>query len=1473
MYRVLLNGVLRSVFINGKKSPYYTVDKQHYGVVMKKITIAILLSLSCGCAIAAVGCDNGDKPPVLGDECTITLQAGEGYSYIGEGITYDKQADVWTATARENATFSFSLDIGAFYAGSPTVTVDNVALAERDGVYTVDVTGDTEVKVDGIQKDVSTMVGTGAFDDAFVVTRPIDLLYIAEQVNAGNTNYSQAAYILGADIDCKGEEIEVIGNSAENFFSGCFTCVTNSETGAMERYTISNFTINTQDCNYVGLFGCVQTDMTVQSSGLFYGIRLENFTINASCSSLAKGNRSLYCGGLIGYGTGVRAYLCDAINGDINVASDASEFSFVGGLMGVQQAFYLEQYNQYFMAETAYAAVDVDVRVVQGAALYAGGIAGYLYTNSYVTPSYIHNSYATGNVSGAIRSGGIVGGLGQYSSVATSYSTGNVVAKVTMTSQTDGFLPEYCKAYAGGLVGYAENDTVVNDCFSVGKRTADAVDGTLSEFTHHAIAGGDEIHTNSVASRKYEIIECPETVDKSSLLQTLTEELGWQLYNWIIQDNAYPTINYESGDSVTTKVVVHYVDKDGESVKVNGQTNETYSYTDMYAPIADAFVNGFLQLYQTSDDKQLSFGYYFDKECTKPVPYSYLTTRNAEIYMGFTDPSPIVGEYLLATENAVAPVKVSILASGKVVCTDGWTDLEANYQFDGTTITMEGARLARYFTGVVDTELSMNEDAAFDMNRYMLYYFNGTLDGETLHLYDGVYFTAEAPLVAYKPAAVIPGAYYVQNGTDYDEYVFRPDGTGLYNNSPITYSTADGVITVTLAGGETQVNVSDLKTYNALKGAWKKSATVHKYYQFDGVNAWQSYLNVYERDMTNGGITASKENVVSGTYAINADEQSYTLYKANGDVYATATFDENGYLVITAADNTAGTYRGENGYTGVWDNGNGIKLTFDGINNLGKGVAVIEYAKEKVSYNLTYETSETVAPNLYLCLYYENAVFGYFTHNALYNTLTATVYDFNNVDTGYSAYTFYLVNDYDSLWVSDNATFDGIVFDGMGSYNSNGDWVSTLTIDNERIEYVLEKSTLSGYFHYDGVRYTLTFDDVQGIIYVNADTVLQRKDALADIDFVSVGENGALTQFAFNGKGNLTDGGELIVTAANGDKTTYVYKKTATQTNDYEIISGSAVVGTISENTNAYYDVTISDVSYEMYVRNQFIGDWAISGEFDDVFYIGPSDLDGNILATFYGVDVKIQDMGSDILSFSCEIDSMPVTYYMFLLYDNETNELDGFALSQYNSVVYGSYQFCSRVDELKGVWTMHGNENFTIAFDGVQSNYSNGIAYRYYKEFPTPYLYRVYRDANGEIEEILIWSQETYNESTLYYTLKFADSVSDGAYVKDGKVLVCEEADSLFRMSATDKDGYTYTFDGKNTDNDTWGKVTITKDGEATRVWEYDIEAFNSNMTANITIRDTATNTLYTAVINYRNSGNVTIELTEKTETEEACT
>ena len=166
------------------------------------------------------------------------------------------------------------------------------------------------------------MVGTGSFEDAFVVSRPIDLLYIAEQVNKGVYEYVTGAYVLGNDIDCGGEELKIIGDmSTENsFFSGCFTCYTNSETGEMQTYTISNFTINSENANYVGLFGTVYADLSVTSSGLFYGINLDNFTINTRISEdVMSANRSISVGSLIGYGVGANVYLCSATNGSITL--------------------------------------------------------------------------------------------------------------------------------------------------------------------------------------------------------------------------------------------------------------------------------------------------------------------------------------------------------------------------------------------------------------------------------------------------------------------------------------------------------------------------------------------------------------------------------------------------------------------------------------------------------------------------------------------------------------------------------------------------------------------------------------------------------------------------------------------------------------------------------------------------------------------------------------------------------------------------------------------------------------------------------------------------------------------------------------------------------------------------------------------------------------------------------------------------
>ena len=1437
---------------------------------MKKFTIASLLALSATCICVATACgdennqNNNNNSPAVGETRTITFEAGEGYSIVGDGVSFDAENNCWVAEAVEGTTYSFALDVGAFYTGIPTVTVGNVALSEANGTYSFNVAGNSSVEIEGIFKDVSTMLGTGAFSDAFVISRPIDLLYIAEQVNAGNETYSKAAYVLANDIDCKGETIEVIGDSENNPFSGCFTCLTNTETGEMERYAISNFKIDADDSNYVGLFGCVQVDMSVTSSGLFYGIRIKDFEISASTAQLNASSRNIYCGGLIGYGLGVRAYLCDATNGTIDLTAAVNEFSFVGGLIGVQQAVYMQEYNQFYPAETAYANVDVDISVINGTALYAGGIAGYLYTNSFITPSYIHNSYATGNVNGAVRTGGIVGGLGQYTSVASSYSSGSVHASAIYTKEAEGIDPEYCVAYAGGIAGFAENDTVVNNCFAVGKITAHASDGHDSEMSHFAIGGGDDDGKVSVASRKYVVYDCLDSIDKNAILTTITETLGWQTFNWNITDTAYPTINYDaSSDSVTTSLSIQYVDAQGNPVKVENEENEIYSVTDSYEPIANAFVDGYLDLYLTADNKSLSFGYFFDKECTQPVPYSFLTTRSLTLYVGFVDPTNIVGEYTLAVEGAQKPLMIKVLNDGRVECADGTTFTTAYYQYDGKTLLIEGARLARYFLGEVDKDQSIKEDAIFDLNRYTSYYFMAKQTEAGLDLYDGTYFTEEAPLKAYSPTSFTKiGAYYVlDEDNEVTEYVFHPDGTGTRNNKKITYTYADGILTI---NDTTTLDVSTLNAYDNLKGVWQKSASVQKQFTFDGIDKWESYVNVEKRDMLQTNVSFNKANKIKGTYATADNGTSYILYKENGDEYATVTFDEYGFLKVSYKTGNVESYSADNSFLGEWKT-YGITLRFDGINKDGVGEATATFETLKLSYSLTYSVSETTSPYTYVCMYYENEVFGYFYRDALSNTLLVTMFDptSEEVDAkeNYATYYFSLVNVFNSIWISNDVRFDDINFDGIGAFNSNGDWVGQLTLDGKTVDYTLIDGSLDGYFYYEGERYTISYDIENGIVFINTDITLERKDSLADIDFVSI-NNGDISSFAFDGKSNLTAGGQMQITLAGEDSITYTYKK-STET-AYTIWDGTQEIGSIVLNEKkACYDITLNGINYPTYIRNDYIGSWALSGEFEEnAFVIGATDLNGYIHGTFRGESIKIKELGTDYYSFSCEIDGMPVTYYMYMLYDNETQKFDSFAISEYSSLVYSDYILCSHIDPIQGEWKLNGEEDadFTISFDGVQSSYSNGIATLSYKGYPTYYNYRIYTDSNGNVESVMLWSQNTYNGSTLYYKLEPTSIDTKGAFVRGDKAYIRSEIDSLYKMEARGNDGYVYTFDGGNLDNDTWGTITAKKAGAPTRTLEYDIVSFNDNQTATITVKEMVDGKeiTYTATLDYsRNNAN----------------
>ena len=402
---------------------------------MIKSLKSLLLSLSFVGMFIATGCGLGTiviTPPISMEEessVEVTPEKPEGTLQVnfveGEGYTFISSLPA-NELAAVGEVIDFTVKMSAFYTGYPIVYINGKAIApDNNGTYHVEMQEDIEVTVAGVQKDVSAMAGTGTFEDAYVVSKPIDLVYIADKVNNGEGNYASAAYVIANDIDCGGEELKIIGDMSTDtaFFSGCFTCYTNADTGEMQASTISNFTINSDNANYVGLFGTVYADAMVQSSGLFYGITLDNFVINARISEdVMSANRSISVGGLIGYGVGANVYLCSATNGDINLYGDNNYFSFAGGLIGYQQAYYWPDQDLNFPSEVVYSTTDVNIRVLKGMALYAGGITGYVATNVPAgATAFIHNSYAYGDISGALRAGGIAGGLGQYTSIGNCY--------------------------------------------------------------------------------------------------------------------------------------------------------------------------------------------------------------------------------------------------------------------------------------------------------------------------------------------------------------------------------------------------------------------------------------------------------------------------------------------------------------------------------------------------------------------------------------------------------------------------------------------------------------------------------------------------------------------------------------------------------------------------------------------------------------------------------------------------------------------------------------------------------------------------------------------------------------------------------------------------------------------------------------------------------------------------------------------
>ncbi|MBI9019293.1 MAG: hypothetical protein JEZ07_18730 [Phycisphaerae bacterium] len=195
--------------------------------------------------------------------------------------------------------------------------------------------------------------GNGVSIAPYRITTINDLIILGQRT----VDYNKC-FILTSDIDLSGYSFVKPVIASDTPFSGNFNG---------NGHTISNLTINGNDKDGVGLFGCTASNAVI----CYLGLENVNVTGKNNVGGLVGGNDN---------STIYASYAKGFVTGSVD---------HVGGLVGS---------NSYGIINDSYASV-----AVSGGGAAAGGLAGY--NNSGV----ISNSYATGNVTGNVFVAGLVG--------------------------------------------------------------------------------------------------------------------------------------------------------------------------------------------------------------------------------------------------------------------------------------------------------------------------------------------------------------------------------------------------------------------------------------------------------------------------------------------------------------------------------------------------------------------------------------------------------------------------------------------------------------------------------------------------------------------------------------------------------------------------------------------------------------------------------------------------------------------------------------------------------------------------------------------------------------------------------------------------------------------------------------------------------------------------------------------------------
>lgn len=1316
----------------------------------------------------------------------------------------------------------FEIDVSVYYADTYSVLANTeIITPDENGVYSVYVTEDTNVTLHNLEQEVNfanrANGGKGTASDPYKIERPIDLFYMSVLINSDfYTTFYDKHYKLMNDIDMGGEELYVIGNATTStaMFSGVFDG---------NGHTVSNYFIQDKQIDqesfgdyyypYVGFFGYA-------NGAQIYNLTLNDFTVYADES---KQLSNFTVGGLVGFGDGVNISGC-TVNGKIEVAGEVDDtgyIGYVGGIIGLQQSVY-DNYTRYYSSVVSCtAAVDIDVK---GGFIYAaGGITGYLLSGESKTTAYVLNCAHTGNISGAMRAGGVVGSADENTSIINCYSVGDVSATCNFYGVGYEGMEDYIYASAGGVVGSVENNSIVANCFASGLTSAYSTNGREYELIGRVTPGNTGAYVASVDAQEPLVLNSYWRLDPAGFTESyLKNTLGWSESDWVFSEGL-PAVNLEEANK-QYQITLNY-----GAYTVNGKTQKTLTVSNLYLPMSywEIGVDGVGSIPEfvvaEGAGSVRSYGYFFDEELTQKVPYGYVPTGDTVLYVGFANYADVAGTYHVQAAYAGLGIELQLKENGTLVYKDGAIEYTSSYLYNGEEITL------------LNTCLIMASE--YGEEYYGIYSFRAVLDGDALVISDSWFFVNGYALNAYREYEnLVYGEYQTVDGK---QVVFFKDRTAIIDGAVYIYEVTGTQITLTAVEGGTlsgtlngdgyvgTVGSDSVSKLNAYIGVWQSASSVLSQLSVKANGEWT--IEEYEYDGDGNKVVYQSK---SGTYTVSVEDGSLLLNSGE-----TVAFDKTGRFLEVYRNGYTQTYYQENSFAGEWHyfhTSEPSDLILNGIGKDGYGTAQILYNRTGETYDLLYEAvtlvEEDESTQTYLIFYLNGTAFASLTFSAQTQTLVGSLFS-PYYGTNVEGAVFCKYDVFRGEWISEVPGLERISFDGKGFYNLNATDTSLAvkgkaTINGGKsVAYTVRSNGLSGSFVYEGVTYQMSYDLATKTVSVTAED--GAFDLLSyDVWYTTPLVDGNGNTYTFDGRGALAGGGKLTVVGQTVGVVEYTYKSTA---NSFTIVGDETSAFTV--NADGTYTLVLNGVEKTLTLKNDFTGKWLI-GEVLDYVEIGAVTHDMKATGIFLGEEKEFTyNKEENHLTFTYEGQVM----YLISLGTELALSFADDTLSGYLPCIPESLQ-----DSWKGTYTaQNGN---TLTFDGLSAT-------RYGKG------YAVLKDGKGEIiceySYMVKDGVPVLSYNRFRYSFIAATSDTEEAFNLNNNYY--RLIDALYEVQA-EVLGVTYVFDGA-------GKVTCS-DGSA---YTYTIDSVSiSGLIFTLTL-EAIDGKVYTATLNLTDSENYTLSIAEK--------